>query len=116
MLGLCVGVGGIPVAGPSFLCNVFCFILGAFLVAVVEVGVDLAVSGRLPSGGHFVVCVSFVHGSGVGVDVDVVDVVGYLPLLIWDVAGSGGSKGRGCIEFGGPSPGFGGGKVESGIF
>ena len=116
MLGLCIGVGGIPVAGPSFLYIVFCFVLGSFLVAVIEVGVDLMVSGRLPSDGRFVVCVSFVRGSGVGVDAVVVDAVGYLPLLIWDGVGSGGGKGRGHIEFGGPSPGFGGGKVESGVF
>ena len=83
---------------------------------VIEVGFDLSVSGRLPSDGCFVVCVSFVRDSGVGVDAVVVDVVGYLPLLSWDGVGSGGGKGRGCIEFGGPSPGFGGGKVESGVF
>ena len=46
-------------------------------------------SGRLPSDGHFVVCVSFVHGSGVGVDA-----VGYLPLLIWDDVGSGAVRGE----------------------
>ena len=107
MLGLCIGVGGVPAAGPSFLYIVFCFILGSFLVAIIEVGVDLTVSGTL---GHFVVRVIFVYGSGVGVDAVVLDVVGYLPLLIWDGVGSGGSKGRGHIEFGGPSPGFGGGK------
>ena len=76
MLGLCVGVGGIPVAGPSFLYIVFCFVLGSFLVVAMEVGVDLLVSGRLPSDGDFVVHVSFVHGSGVEVDVVDVDVVG----------------------------------------
>ena len=37
MLGLCIGVGGIPVAGPSFLYIVFCFVLGSFLVAVVTI-------------------------------------------------------------------------------
>ena len=118
MLGLCIGVGGIPVAGPSFLYIVFCFILDSFLVVVIEVGVDLMVSGRLPSDGHFVVRVSFVPGSGVGVgvDVDVAVVVGYLPLLIWDGVGSGDGRGRGRIKFGGPSPGFRGGKVESGVF
>ena len=76
---------------------VFCFILGSFLVVAMEVGVDLLVSGRLPSDGHFVVHFSFVHGSGVGVDVVDVDVVGYLPLLIWDGVGSG-SVGGGVMS------------------